>query len=442
MRRIFVFMGVIAAIVVFVSFRSNHRFENLAHIDAFEPYNPDRVKLPLGGLRGDEMFVYYAYVEIRDPAGPKIRILANVVCSELVLQDIQIDVGAGFLLPLERAKTLGTYGCRGGAGGRCKLQEMEFTSIVYPGPLPDEITIHRKEFSADVKLHRMPSNYKRGLNSCIIAPLFWTTKRLLEYYVAQGVVDVRPFPWMPYTDEYNPNDHTFYGAEHITCFFCAVWSDTTVTTMNDVDELFWARKGDTLLNVTDRLSDPITEDVGGLAMRHHALVFTSPMAPSPWDFEKFKQLNFLRDPIAYWQGRMGKHLYRTEYAKLPWIHAMREWYDHKRTVDMPEEQAVYLHMRANYNENRSTEFPDLKLFTDAEIKGLRETLDAIFADGPPGYEAPNTRNYTEYCKKMSSRGFEGWDCVKPVGTLCYSELRGKDEWLHAIPTPDSFWTPI
>ncbi|CAJ0929534.1 unnamed protein product, partial [Mesorhabditis belari] len=128
--------------------------------DMFGPYDMEQYKLPDGSLTGNEMFVWYAFYDLRDPEGPRIRLLANTVCKDLKKEDVVVEVNPETSLALDWIEVLGSAGCSGGGGGHCRLQETDLSTVVYRGTVPDEITVIRKGQRAKMKLHMMPDNYK------------------------------------------------------------------------------------------------------------------------------------------------------------------------------------------------------------------------------------------------------------------------------------------
>ncbi|CAJ0582134.1 unnamed protein product, partial [Mesorhabditis spiculigera] len=154
-----------------------------------------------------------------------------------------------------------------------------------------------------------------------------------------------------------------------------------------------------------------------LWLGHHALVFSGPMVPEPWDFENMKELDFLRNPIGFEQGRAGK---------------------------IPKESAVYLHMRSDYlsAENKTNIFPGLQLFNEQELANLHETLDYIYRGFDPTVEMAKTNPVVEECRIKSTKQFKDWDCIMPTGSICHDAMKDLDQWLYAMPTENSMWTPI
>ncbi|CAJ0947855.1 unnamed protein product, partial [Mesorhabditis belari] len=416
--------------------------------DILGPYDVEQYKLDDGTLTGDEIFVWYAFYDRR--------------------RTTDTDIGEYTLAWVE---VLGSAGCTGGVGGHCRLQETDLSTVVYRGEIPDEISIIRKGKKVKVKLHVMPTEYKDEINSCIIAPLFWyndwprlfvffewwkrnkihkillhihsisaPTKKVIDYYVKQGLVEVRPFPLMPFTKQYNPNNHAYYSSEHMTTFFCSIWSNTQYTTMNDVDELFHVvNRSETLLDVARRqMGSNSNSGVGAVGLPHHALGFPGGIAPEPWDFEKFQQMAFVKETHPFAEARSGKYIYKTKYAKLPGIHGMRLFYAKKYFEMLPKEQAVYLHMRNEFtNISKPRIFPDFKLFEDQALLEMSQILNEIFSDGPPSFKFPETRVKVDDCIQRALVEIRDQDCIKPTGTTCYAALKDLDEWLYAKPIEDS-----
>ncbi|CAJ0925734.1 unnamed protein product, partial [Mesorhabditis belari] len=437
----------------------------------FEPMNTKRFRLADGSLKSDELFVWYAFYDLRDPEGPRIRILINALCKDLKKEDVMIDLGDGDPpLPLAWAEVLGTAGCPGSSG--CIVQEMELSSIVYRGKVPEKINILRKSKSVQVKLHRLPTSYKDDINTCIVAPLYWfndwprlflslewwrrnksnkllmhihsmspSAKKVIDYYIEQGFLEIRPFPMMPFTKEFDPNNLVYYGAEHLTTFFCSIWSDTKYTTMNDIDEMFWVRnKSDSLLNIARRLMDPVKHpDIAALGLEANALAFPDGIAPKPWSFNKFRRLEFVKKAHPFHWGGLSKYIYLTQYAKLPWIHGMRMFYAGKRSESIPKEQAVMLHMRNSFlNTSQGNKvFPEYQMFEDEALPELDSILGEIFGEELPDYKTPETMPIVVNCTVRSISEIPGQACNKPTGRVCYEAVQGIDEWLLAVPTEDS-----
>ncbi|CAJ0949785.1 unnamed protein product, partial [Mesorhabditis belari] len=453
-------------------------------LERFERLKMKDFELIDRNLTGEEMFVYYAYYDIRDPLGPRIRFLANAVCRDLDKKEITVDVGDGQeVLPLEWANGISTGGC-----ADCLLQGMDFATVVHEGPVSDEIVISRKTKSRKVKLHQIAQNYeeKDEMKSCILSPLFWyndwprlfvffewwkrkngikkilihihslskVTKQLIDYYVNEGLVEVGTFPWMPFTADYNPNDHIFYNSVHIATQICSVWSDSKYTTMNDVDELFYVRNSsENLLSLTQRLmgsraTEISLKTVGALGLQATALTFPSGgLSADEWNYKEFKTLNFLKSTTVYRSEQYTKYIYETASAKKPWLHEMLEFFGEKEQIRLNEDQAVYLHMRNNYNAEtfRTSKQvlldANLRLFEDDELEAMRNTLDKIFPI-PPSYKTEITLPVLSECRLRSKNDTKREKCLKTTGTTCYDAMKDLDDWVFAVPNEDSVFTPI
>ncbi|CAJ0919314.1 unnamed protein product, partial [Mesorhabditis belari] len=238
-----------------------------------------------------------------------------------------------------------------------------------------------------------------------------------------GLVETRPFPLMPFTSQYNPNNHVYYLAEHLTTAFCGVWSDTKYTTMNDVDEIFYVRnRSETLLDVVRRQMNPAEyPGVGALNLDHHGLGFPD----EPWDYGKFPR-----------SSRPQKYIYQTEYAKLPWVHEMKNFFGNKKSQMLPTEQVIYLHMRNEMTNLEGTPriYPDFQMFEDEAIPEMSFILDQIFGDSQPPFRVRETMLVLKNCTRRAMHENPGEDCLKPTGLTCYSALKDLDEWVYAKST--------
>ncbi|CAJ0568679.1 unnamed protein product, partial [Mesorhabditis spiculigera] len=308
-------------------------------------------------ITGEELLVYYAFYETRDPAGPRIRIIATGDCHKMKEEQFLVVLADGKTLYIDRIYVIGTAGCAGGPGGHCKMQEMELSTNIFWEKPSQKITIFRQQSFARVKLHRIHTNYIPGITSCNSTPLYW------------------------------------YNDWPRLLIFIEYWRKTDYTVVHDVDEIFYVRnKSDNLLDIVHRyFSTAENPNAGALKLQHSALGFKEPIAPNPWNFGKFQELNFLKSAVPFLKESYEdkiKYIYETRFARIPNMHLIREFFGDKQTVALPDTQVAYLEMRnedLDQARNHTSRFPEFELFTDSEIQTLRQSLKDIFGDDNPPF---------------------------------------------------------
>ncbi|CAJ0933457.1 unnamed protein product, partial [Mesorhabditis belari] len=115
-----------------------------------------------------------------------------------------------------------------------------------------------------------------------------TTKQLLDYYEKEGFLEIRPFPLMPFTKEFNPNNRIFNAAQHLQTFIYIP---------------YFGRPNESLVNAVKRLD---YGNVGSFQLKHIALGFDGGLTPRLWNYRQFSSLDFLKRSIAYPMKRDGK----------------------------------------------------------------------------------------------------------------------------------------
>ncbi|CAJ0933708.1 unnamed protein product, partial [Mesorhabditis belari] len=120
-------------------------------------------------------------------------------------------------------------------------------------------------------------------------------------------------------------------------------------------------RSETLLDVVRRQMNPAEyPGVGALNLDHHGLGFPD----EPWDYGKFRELNIVKKGHPFESSRPQKYIYQTEYAKLPWVHEMKNFFGNKKSQMLPTEQVIYLHMRNEMTNLEGTPriYPDFQMF--------------------------------------------------------------------------------
>ncbi|CAJ0933950.1 unnamed protein product, partial [Mesorhabditis belari] len=373
--------------------------------EIFEPLNLQRFQLPSGSLKGKEIFVYYAFYDT----------------STLDKEEIFVALDEETILPLEWA----------------------------------EIKIIHGSSWAIVKLHRLPRSYEYDINVCIVGPLFWyndwprvflilekwrvnkvrkvllhvhsmsqDTKRVLDYYIKKGLLEIRPYPMMPFTNEFDPNNHIFYTAQHLVTFMCSVWNVS-----------------ETLLKVVERMDE---EDLGSFTLKHNALGFLHGMIPNPWNFREFLKFDFLKSAIPYKVDVNGKYIMKTGKARVPWIHGMKKYFGKSNDVQISTDDILLLHLRNSYNDIKKKQnlFPEDQIFQNLNTTELSITLREIFGDEEPSFRPSLTDPILHECMKSALSDTPGEDCLKTTGNGCFDVLKDLDDWLFAVPTEGSHYIPI
>ncbi|CAJ0587359.1 unnamed protein product, partial [Mesorhabditis spiculigera] len=418
----------------------------------------------------EAVYVYKAYYDLRDPAGPRIRVLLTSNCSILANTTNTWDLKI-------RGKSIGVAWKKLTNGNRlskcmdegCAYWHYDIASKVYEGNVPDMITFHRNEFFAEIPVERSPSKYTDDISACIGA-LHWfndwprlilyvemarlngisrilvtwqsiskEVQAVIDYYQQRGIIKPHPWPLLSFNEKRDPNSNVYIVSHNLFTQHCNFWSSSKYTFLSDVDEMLYMRYHNKTLYVLLILQIGQANSEAGYNFKHTQLAVK--MAPQPFEFEEFLKLDGLRKPKAYAEYRFPKSIWLTEYTRVAWVHYAREFFANKTNYDIPPEEALYFHLRENFKKKDAViQYPDVELFrkdeTDERLRGMARTIREIFKNFEPGYRAPVNYALMEECRSQQNKTCDD------SGVTCWDLLSEMDNWILAAPTPDSYYIPV
>ncbi|CAJ0583818.1 unnamed protein product, partial [Mesorhabditis spiculigera] len=277
-----------------------------------------------------------------------------------------------------------------------------------------------------------------------------SVKRVLDYYEAKGLAELRPYPLMPYTDKIDPNNSTYHMGEHLVERHCAFWSKTKYSSNNDIDDFFFHRnRSISLYDWMESIVQNKTK-IGSFAIKHYGLQWNPPLLPRPFVYEDFLKLKGLQNPMVFKNERANKALFLTEYARQPFTHWVDKFFKGKRFYGAKSHEIVYLHARNSFEgmeiNHKQTE-QTMKMSSEVNLLGpdpeatlerIRNVTAEIFGSNPPPY--------THHTTQVLGKCLHNWlkdqaGCRKPV-TGCFNVAKYLDDWVFAEPTPEHRWTTI
>ncbi|CAJ0939537.1 unnamed protein product, partial [Mesorhabditis belari] len=263
--------------------------------------------------------------------------------------------------------------------------------MVYWGEAPDTVTVFHEDVSVEVKLHRAPSPsmYTNDISVCV-GPMHWFNDwpRLIvfaEYLKSQGIKK----------------------------FLLHVQSVSK-----------------TAKKVLDYY-----EKEGFLEVRGWPLLpFNKYWNPNLYTYNVAHHREMY--DCGFWSA--SKWTFYGDLDDLPYI---RE----KRGINIPKEEALYLHMRANFDwdpnvtriENRK--YMDVKFFEekaiDEKLEEIRERIREILREEKPEYRGFEVMAAMDRCVKrlkQEDEPFNRTECWNP-GAPCFGDIYPLDEWVLAKP---------
>ncbi|CAJ0924127.1 unnamed protein product, partial [Mesorhabditis belari] len=333
-----------------------------------------------GPLTGDELFFHKAFYDLRDPAGPRIRLLVTATCAGRGGKiDISID---GKKLGIEWNKCTNSVGCPNKES--CPYWHYDIASKVYNGQIP--------------KMLRESS------------------KRMVD-----------------------PNYGVHYVSDNLDTQHCTFWSKSKYTYIGDVDEMLYIRNRTKLFDFLESW-DKKKKDLGGLIFPHVALTFDPPTVPRPYNYEQFIKLDGLKHPKVFDSWRFPKSIFLTQYIRIAWVHYPREHFGKRESHKVPPEEALYLHAREDFDKepNVTQIHFDVRLFdeenVDKKVDSIRATIFEIFDGEIPEYKTHQVYSQIYACKKKGSLRKKG--CSEP-GVSCFQAIHKLDDWIYTEPTEES-----
>ncbi|CAJ0580269.1 unnamed protein product, partial [Mesorhabditis spiculigera] len=396
---------------------------------------------PLGE---DVIYIYKAFYDTRDPAGPRIRVILTANCA-----------------------TLASGALTSCLGDDCPYHHYDIASEAYEGAIPETVTFHRDDFIAEIPIERSPAEYSDDISACL-GGMHWyndwprlifyvemvrrngisrilvpwqvmspEVKAVIDYYKQKGIIDLHPWPLMPFGKKHDPNKLVFYNAQWLLTQYCNFWTKSKYTYLSDVDEMLYVRDRNwTLYELLESWSRNAS-DLGGFSFPHTPLSLD--LAQEPFDYEKFLELEPLRmrprTVVDDW--RFPKSVWITEHTMVSWVHYATEFFADKRNNDIPADEALDLHMRNDFiGRNYTDLYPDVQIFSEEEVEGelsrIRGIIREIFRDLRPNYRTPAVHAAMEKPGKPCDDS----------GVGCWELLSRVDDWIYASPTPESFYIPV
>ncbi|CAJ0587303.1 unnamed protein product, partial [Mesorhabditis spiculigera] len=422
-------------------------------------------------IPNNAIFVHKAFYDLRDPAGPRIRVIVTATCAGIGDEiDILVD---GAAIGVEWKTCTNSVKCPTNEG--CPYWHYDIASRVYKDRVPDTIHVSRRNNRTAalqvVPLDRSPSKYSNTVSACI-GPLYWandwprvilfveywkklgikkilftpivvskTVQRVIDYYKKQGIVETHGWPLLPFNEKLDPNFGVYVVSDNLDTQHCAFWSSSRYTFVGDIDELLVIRNTSQSLHDYVAGVDKKKKDLGGLLFPHVALGLNPPLAKNPFNFNDYLKLDGLKKPILFANNRAPKSIFVTESVKIAWIHSPRAHFRGRRNHNVPAKEAIYLHARENFERdfvNKTMLFTDVQLFTESELENIRKAASEIFITGPPSYNVDKVLKEMDACRKKSLAKTRCRDQV----VSCYAEMIKLDDWVFTEPTEESYYIPV
>ncbi|CAJ0587779.1 unnamed protein product, partial [Mesorhabditis spiculigera] len=375
----------------------------------------------------DAVYVYKAYYDLRDPAGPRIRVLLTSNCSTLASNQTVLD------LRIE-GKSIGI-------GWEKMTNGVERS----PSKYTDDVSacIGALHWFNDwprlilyVEMARL-----NGISRILVTwqSISKEVKAVIDYYQQRGIIQPHPWPLLPFNEKRNPNSNVYIASHNLFTQHCNFWSSSKYTFLSDVDELLYMRyHNKTLFELLESWYRK-KKDIAGFKFKHTPLALK--MASNPFEYEKFLELEPLRKPLTYEGWRFPKSIFLTEYTQISWVHYPREFFAKKKNYEIPADEALYFHLRENFEDaNATVLYPDVQLFRQEEVDQriwlIADTIRDIFQDTVPKYRTRELYAAMGECRKRKGKKCED----ASVG--CWDALSGMDDWIYAAPTPNSYYIPV
>ncbi|CAJ0567815.1 unnamed protein product, partial [Mesorhabditis spiculigera] len=415
----------------------------------------------------DALYVYKAFYDLRDPEGPRIRVCVTASCRVIddpaTTIDLRVDgqsIGLGW--------KNSTNCCKCAVDG-CKYFSYDIASKIYRGPVPETVSFHRNEHSAEIPVEQPPSKYTDDISACT-GPLHWyndwprlilyvetarlngisrilvtwqsiskEVKAVIDYYQQKGIIHPLPWPALPFNDEIDVYPQVHNAGQNLFNQYCNFWSSSKYTHLSDVDELLHIRHQNRTLYDLLEATARENASIGGFRFQHTPLALN--WIPEPFDYEKFLKLDALRSARTpntdRW--RLGKSIWMTNVTRISWVHYVLKFFAGRENYHVPREQALLLHMRNSFQKSTAAPlFPNFQLWPkeqmDERLAKMADTIREIFRDGPPNYRT-STLPASEKCTRV-------WPSCWNAGASCFTSMSNHDDWIYATPTPQSFHIPV
>ncbi|CAJ0566939.1 unnamed protein product, partial [Mesorhabditis spiculigera] len=359
---------------------------------------------------------------------PRIRLHAFVPNCDKVLPELTISV-EDKALTIESIEALTTTPKL----TTCPIRTQEPPGCVYwfydisalfEEVIPKELTIHRGGSGASMKIDVVPQEYKKGLTAGV-SPFFWFNDwpRLFVFIELAQKVGFTHFLFSHqsaslavmemlqyYVEKYDSNERTFWGGQIMAENYCGFWSKTNYTALVDVDDLFYPRTGENLIELADR----------------H---FLDPRIA-------------LKNPTLVEEHRFHKSIFQTKYAATLWTHQPVKFYEGKRSKMVGYKEAVYLHHQKNYEtyDNQTQPYEKMADFTFFDQKTLNETLTDMQDILKEIYQ--HNPKPPKYRVNQVADGAQKINKCPTLGGPCYLHMKNLDEWVYAPPDENSNWIVV
>ncbi|CAJ0580079.1 unnamed protein product, partial [Mesorhabditis spiculigera] len=194
--------------------------------------------------------MYGAYYDLRDPAGPRIRLLAIMDTKIITMAQILLRLDTQ-VLRIAEINVLADEAAHAFYFG-CKYQEVDIVSEVYNGHLPNIV-------SQTIPLQPLATNYDSGLTVCqkplhCLHSVSIPTMKLIEYYKRLELVDFQWISQMPMVGGTDPNNALDWQGEHLFEQLCSYRSTTKYTAIADVDEFLAISNGTDIVKLLEALA--------------------------------------------------------------------------------------------------------------------------------------------------------------------------------------------
>ncbi|GMS95253.1 hypothetical protein PENTCL1PPCAC_17428 [Pristionchus entomophagus] len=395
------------------------------------------------------IFIYRAYYDDRAVKNT-IRILAISKCLK---KETKLRMKAnGMITRLKFQPVEG--GCPWAWAKKCEWNAYEFLSVKI-FHVPDQIEIMMDgDRSVIIDVERRVEVGKGEIQVCV-PPLYWyhdwsrlilffelwrkhnvtfimyansistSAARVIEYYNAQGLVQLVNWPMLPSSaNGEDPNAGLYRLSHSLAHNDCALRMGAEYGVLLDVDEFIHISNNLSLLDYIQPCFDKESK-LGSLMFKHFGL--------------KMGHLNGSFDGIVnaeyFTNDRPTKTVFKPEsvrFLSTHWVFVHEPPSMRKKKVS--ESDGRLLHYRMNFDDNEqknTTRLRDIDL-DDIQWRA-REAARNIFGD-----EMPPTRSEASNIIEKCNSKWRSQGCKVPL-LHCRKDLEDADDWVFLPPTDDSFY---
>ncbi|GMS92894.1 hypothetical protein PENTCL1PPCAC_15069, partial [Pristionchus entomophagus] len=395
------------------------------------------------------IFIYRAYYDDRAVQNT-IRILAISKCLK---KDTRLEMKVnGVITTLKFLPVEGS--CPWSWAKKCEWNAHEFQSVKIFDDIPDQVEITIDDRSVTVNVERREPVAKGELQVCV-PPLYWyhdwtrlilffelwrkhsptfiiyansiskSAEQVIEYYSAQGLVQVVNWPMLPLSASgEDPNAGMYRLSHSLAHNDCVLRMEAEYGVLLDVDEYIHISNN---LSILEYVQPKFEKDnkLGSLMFKHFGL--------------KVGHLNGSFDGIAdaeyFPNDRPTKTVFKPEevrFLSTHWVFVHEPRSMMKKKV--PSADGMLLHYRMSFDDaepKHSSRLGEIDL-DDVQWRA-REVAGVIFGD-----ELPPTRSEASQIIAKCNGKWRSQGCKVPL-LHCRKDIEDADEWVFLPPTEDSHY---